>query len=104
MLALATSLALPAIAAIPDATGVIHACYNVTNGNLRVIDPSTASCRIGEAPLQWNVQEQPGTPGAPGAPGSPGAAGPAGPPGIALAWAHVRAAAPSTRTAATSPW
>jgi hypothetical protein len=74
--------AMPALAAIPDAAGVIHACYNLVNGSLRVIDPASGSCRTGEAPLQWGVQ---------GAPGAPGPTGPAGPPGIALAWAHVRA-------------
>ena len=27
---------------IPGADGVIHGCYNTTNGNLRVIDPATS--------------------------------------------------------------
>ena len=75
-------------AAIPDAAGVIHACYNAVNGALRVIDTAVAGCRTGETPLQWNAQGAPGLPGADGAPGAPG---PQGPPGVALAWAHVRA-------------
>lgn len=54
--------------------GVIHACYRVADddrkGDLRVVsDP--ASCRTGEAPLNWN---QTGPPGPKGDPGEPGAA------------------------------
>src|SRR4029450_8522866 len=32
-------------AAIPDASGVIHGCYNTTNGTQRLIDPATDSCK-----------------------------------------------------------
>ncbi len=42
-----------AAAGIPGPDGVIHACYDRTNGNLRVV-PSGTDCRTGELPLQWN--------------------------------------------------
>src|SRR6516225_5321371 len=38
-------------AAIPDPSGVIHACYR-SNGNLRLVDKS--SCTSNETPLTWN--------------------------------------------------
>jgi hypothetical protein len=42
-------------AEIPSSTGVINACYDRTNGNLRVIDPSLGrSCRTNELPLTWS--------------------------------------------------
>jgi hypothetical protein len=39
-----------AYATIPDSNGVIHACYQKSVGNLRVIDPSSDSCRPSEVP------------------------------------------------------
>lgn len=42
-------------AEIPNSTGVINACYDRTNGNLRVIDPSLGqSCRTNELALTWS--------------------------------------------------
>jgi hypothetical protein len=62
-----------AYAAIPDAAGVIHACYRTSTddqkGQLRVVD-SAASCRNNESPTEWNVT------------GAPGAQGPAGADGV----------------------
>ncbi len=47
-----------AYAAIPDASGVINACYRTSTddqkGQLRAVD-SAASCRSNELPTQWNV-------------------------------------------------
>ena len=64
-----------AYAAIPDASGVIHACYRTSTddqkGQLRVVD-SAASCRNNESPTQWNVT---GAPGAQGPAGEDGADG-----------------------------
>lgn len=58
-----------AYAAIPDASGVINACYRTSTddqkGQLRAVD-SAASCRNNELPTQWNVA------------GATGARGPAG--------------------------
>ncbi len=67
-------------ASIPDASGVIHGCYNtsLTHGNptgeLRVIDTSkpNGTCASWEAPLNWNQT------GARGATGGKGATGPKG--------------------------
>lgn len=110
LLALGGTLGLASQAAIPDAAGVIHACYNTVNGAVRVIDPAAAACRTGEASIQWSVQGLAGPPGPTGATGPAGPAGaagaagptgatgptgavgpggPAGPPGVALAWARV---------------
>src|SRR6266851_8059919 len=41
-------------ASIPDAAGVIHGCYNASNGNQRIIDTSVESCKKNEVPIQWN--------------------------------------------------
>jgi hypothetical protein len=49
-------------ATIPDAGGVIHACYG-GKGALRVIDDSIDSCKPTETALAWNVQGQPGLSG-----------------------------------------
>src|SRR5437764_13029221 len=60
---------------IPD-SGVIHACYQKQNGQLRVIDADQGqSCRPSEVALSWN---QTGPTGATGATGPPGPTGPRG--------------------------
>jgi hypothetical protein len=41
-------------AAIPDAGGMIHACYKQSNGALRVIDSPAESCDATESPLSWS--------------------------------------------------
>ncbi|MEP7053788.1 MAG: hypothetical protein ABI912_00890 [Actinomycetota bacterium] len=72
-----------AYAAIPSG-GVISGCYLKSGGTLRVIDPSTTSCKSGETSLQWN-QTGPAGPqgiqGPVGATGPQGTVGPAGPAG-----------------------
>jgi hypothetical protein len=56
-----------AYAAIPDTSGVIHACYAKRDGTLRVIDNSTTSCNTSkEQDLSWNEVGPQGPPG-PGA-------------------------------------
>jgi hypothetical protein len=52
-------------ASIPDASGVIHGCYKLSSGTLRVIDDATQQCDSNEAPIQWN---QTGPQGAPAPP------------------------------------
>jgi len=59
-------------AAIPDAGGVIHGCYQNVEGQLRVIDPATQSCRPAEVAISWNEQGVQGLKGDPGAPGHDG--------------------------------
>jgi hypothetical protein len=72
-------------AAIPDANGVIHGCYQytTTNGNygkLRVFDTANpfAGCNILEKPLNWNQRGVTGPTGATGATGPTGPTGPTG--------------------------
>jgi hypothetical protein len=59
--------------------GVINGCYQQANGQLRLIDPATGSCRDSEESISWN---QTGPPGPQGSPGPAGPAGPQGPPGV----------------------
>ena len=75
-------------ASIPDASGVIHGCYNnsVAHGNptgaLRVIDTAkpNGNCASWEAPLNWG-QGGTGTTGPSGPTGPTGPTGTAGPSG-----------------------
>ena len=64
------------VLAAPPA-GTIQACYNDTNGNLRLVN-SASDCRNHETAISWNIA---GAPGVPGPPGPQGPAGPAGPAG-----------------------
>jgi len=57
--------------------GVINGCYTSVNGQLRLIDPATDSCRPSETALSWSQT------GPQGPKGDPGPAGPAGPQGLA---------------------
>lgn len=77
---------------IPDANGVIHACYTRSGGSLRIIDAGQ-NCSSKETSLAWNQAGQQGPKGEAGATGpagpagpkgDPGATGPAGPAGPAL--------------------
>ena len=53
-----------AYATIPDAGGVIHACYQKNQGTLRVIDTDKAqTCASSESPLNWSQTGQQGPPG-----------------------------------------
>lgn len=70
--ALAASVGI-AYAAVPDGTGVIHACYAKNSGSLRVSD--TAECKSGEVALSWNQIGPAGAIGEQGPPGDPGPAG-----------------------------
>ena len=77
----ATGIVMIVQAAIPDPSGVIHACYR-PNGNVRLVDKS--SCTGNETAISWNQTGPAGPPGEAGAQGTPapqGAPGPQGPPG-----------------------
>lgn len=79
-------------ASIPDAAGVIHACYKTQNGQVRIIDPGAGgSCQPSETAIQWN---QTGTQGPAGPQGVQGPSGPQGPTG---------ATGPQGPTGATGP-
>lgn len=69
-----------ALASIPSADGTINACFNDTNGNVRIVD-DPSSCRQHEVAISWNQQGTPGPAGPPGPPGPAGPQGPAGPAG-----------------------
>src|SRR5438128_1132163 len=57
-----------AYASIPDSSGVIHGCYTVSGGALRVIDTAKGqTCATGQHGLNWNQK---------------GPRGPAGPAGV----------------------
>ncbi len=61
-------------AAVPGSDGVITACYNTTNGNVRIIDIArTTTCLSGELKVTWNQK---------GVKGDTGAVGPQGPRGV----------------------
>jgi hypothetical protein len=82
LLAAVAVVASAAYAAIPDAAGVIHACYK-KNGSVRLLDTETqppGTCAKHETAVSWNVQ---GPQGPPGPAGERGDAGPPGPPGAA---------------------
>jgi hypothetical protein len=89
-----------AYSSIPDAQGVIHACYsNTATGALRVIDTDGSGiCRGDETALDWNQQGQPGP---------TGHTGPQGPAGVALTYGRSVAGpislpdAPQMKTIAT---
>jgi hypothetical protein len=67
-------------AAIPDAQGVIHGCYN-PQGALRVIDSASAICKNNETSLNWNQRGITGPTGAKGDQGIQGPKGVTGPKG-----------------------
>ena len=66
-----------AYAAIPNG-GVINGCYATSNGSLRVIDPTSATCKSSETALNWDAHGTQGPSGATGATGGTGATGAAG--------------------------
>jgi collagen triple helix repeat protein len=69
-----------AVAGIGDG-GVINGCYKTQNGQLRVIDPASASCLPSETAISWNRTGPTGARGPTGPPGPMGQRGPTGPPG-----------------------
>jgi hypothetical protein len=74
-----------AYAAIPDGSGVIHACYKSSNpnqGTLHVIDTTKGQkCTVGESAIDWNQKGPQGPQGLQGPQGPTGAQGPEGPQG-----------------------
>ena len=92
-------------ASIPDARGVIHACYNTSlahgnpTGALRVIDTArpNGTCASWETSLSWNAT---GVAGATGPTGATGARGPTGTTGQAGATGSTGDTGPSGATGA----
>ena len=82
-----------AYAAIPDANGVIHGCYDKQSGKLRVIDSEEGqpkACGNGETPLSWSQQGPQGVPGSEGPRGPEGPQGDTGPQGPAGVSGYLR--------------
>jgi hypothetical protein len=65
---------------IPSPDGVIHGCYQRSNGSLRVV-ADAAECREFEIAISWNQVGPQGAIGPTGATGATGATGPSGPTG-----------------------
>jgi hypothetical protein len=70
-----------AYATIPDASGVIHGCYQKSGGSLSVIDAAVTTCAKSQTELDWNVQGPTGPQGPQGPQGAQGPTGPQGDPG-----------------------
>src|SRR6266508_1100713 len=64
-------------AAIPGTNGVIHACYDSKQGDVRVVDEA-APCEKDETALSWNQTGPQGPVGAQGPTGATGLQGPIG--------------------------
>jgi uncharacterized protein YjbI with pentapeptide repeats len=47
------------MASIPDANGVIHACYTTLTGTVRIIDSPSASCLGTETAISWDQSASP---------------------------------------------
>jgi hypothetical protein len=76
-----------AVAAIPDGSGVFHACYKKKKGTLRLVS-SSSKCKKSERSVSWNQKGANGANGAAGAKGDKGDKGDAGTPATKL-WAVV---------------
>jgi len=79
---LSASLVLAAAAHSAHASTVIHACYNKTTGELRVVQQNTP-CHTNEGAVSWNNEGPAGPAGPAGPMGPEGATGPQGPQGPA---------------------
>ena len=72
----AVAFAAGAFASIPDADGVIHACFSKSSGRVRVINADKgATCLNRERALDWNRQGRRGPKGAQGIQGEQGVQG-----------------------------
>jgi hypothetical protein len=81
-------VAFATVAAAPP-PGTIEACYNNTNGELRLVG-SASDCRTHETAISWNITGPPGPPGPPGSPGPAGSPGPPGPGSNITTFRHTR--------------
>jgi hypothetical protein len=69
-----------ASSAIPDSSGVLHACYNTNGGQLRLVD-TASDCNPSETATQWSQTGPQGPQGDQGPPGPQGDTGDPGPAG-----------------------
>jgi hypothetical protein len=75
-----TLLVVPMALRAANTPGVLEACINPGNGNMRLVDSSEA-CHNNETRVEWNVTGPAGPVGPAGPTGPTGATGPAGPAG-----------------------
>jgi len=73
-------LMVPIVKLATNNSGVLSACVNPGNGNMRLVDSSSA-CHDNESFVQWDIEGPQGPPGPQGGPGPQGSPGPQGPPG-----------------------
>jgi hypothetical protein len=90
---------IPIVLHAANTPGVLEACVNPGNGNMRLVDSST-DCHNNETRVTWNIEGPTGPAGPTGATGATGATGPAGPTGATGATGP---AGPTGATGATGP-
>jgi hypothetical protein len=74
-------------ASVPDASGVIHGCYQPSTGTLTIRDSATTpKCPAGTNKINWNQAGPQGPSGGPGPTGPKGPTGPTGPAGLAAGY------------------
>lgn len=84
-------------ASIPQANGVIKACYNPSAAYLRVIDPALGqTCTSSERALDWNQTGPAGPTGPQGPAGPTGPQGPAGPAGVGSSYWNDSSVSPTS--------
>lgn len=101
LLALAL-LAVPIALRAASTTEVLEACVNPGNGNMRLVDSSTA-CHNNETRVQWNVEGPPGPTGPAGPTGPTGPKGDKGDPGPQGDIGPTGPAGPTGAAGATGP-
>jgi hypothetical protein len=81
------------MASIPDANGVIHACYTTNNtsflARVRIIDSPSQTCSNNETAISWNQQGPAGPQGPQGQAGPTGPQGPAGDSALAYGFVYL---------------
>jgi hypothetical protein len=86
VVALALALNVASVSAgVPDANGIVHACYDKKSGAARIIDDAVTSCTSKELAASWSMigpMGPPGSAGSQGIQGPKGDVGPKGDPGI----------------------
>jgi len=95
-----TSLVLGLAPGIPGDDGAIWGCFNLTNGNLRVVS-DRSECRQHELAIQWNQTGPKGTTGSTGVTGPTGPTGATGASGMNGANGAAGPAGPTGATGAT---
>ena len=77
---IASAVLVPIAMRAASTPGVLEACVNPGNGNMRLVDSSTA-CHNNESRVSWDITGPAGATGPAGPTGATGATGPTGPPG-----------------------